>query len=200
MAEAIKWAVEQEVDIISISAGFKTDVSKLREEVAKAANVLIFAAASNWGNTADVAYPARMKDHVFCIFASNAALKVTEDYNPEPRPNAENFAILGDNVDPYRQKDPVSGTSVATAIAAGLAGLILDFSRQADCRNSIDRADLIKTKPGMTAIFNAIARPSGRFACICPENLLKTNRPRGGRDVERENVRANISNALWNMN
>ncbi|KAK6222494.1 hypothetical protein QIS74_04196 [Colletotrichum tabaci] len=101
MAEAITWAVSQSVDIISISAGFASCPEELRAAVhqAHAAGILIFAAASNWGNTNEVAFPARIQDQVFCIFATTAALKDVPEINPEPRKNADNFALLGHDID-----------------------------------------------------------------------------------------------------
>ncbi|GJC96376.1 extracellular alkaline serine protease [Colletotrichum higginsianum] len=101
MAEAITWAVSQSVDIISISAGFASCPEELRAAVhqAHAAGILIFAAASNWGNTNQVAFPARIQDQVFCIFATTAALKDVPEINPEPRKNADNFALLGHDID-----------------------------------------------------------------------------------------------------
>uniref|UniRef100_A0A0D2XU49 Peptidase S8/S53 domain-containing protein n=1 Tax=Fusarium oxysporum (strain Fo5176) TaxID=660025 RepID=A0A0D2XU49_FUSOF len=63
MARAIHWAIEppRSVDIISISAGFRNYSKELDDAVtrAKAAGVLVIAAASNWQNTNTVAFPAR---------------------------------------------------------------------------------------------------------------------------------------------
>ncbi|KAJ5668904.1 Extracellular alkaline serine protease [Penicillium macrosclerotiorum] len=199
-AKAIRWAVNQKVDIISISAGFRTSPRDLREAVneASAANILIFAAASNWGNLDEVAYPARMKDHVFCIFSTNGTLKNSSRYNPEPRSNADNFAILGEGIELYPGREPVQGTSMATAIAAGLAGRILDFARHTDCRDNIEGGDIIHTKAGMTAIFKAISRSSANYDCIAPWRLLKMQwqGDRENREKDREDVRKRISDAI----
>ena len=130
--QAIKWAVRHGVDIISISAGFKTCPHELREAVhqAHSAKILIFASAANWSHLNQAAYPAGIKDHVFCIFSTDAGLMNSRGFNPPARGDADNFAILGEDVDLPPRTEPVRGTSVATAIAAGFAARILDFGRQ----------------------------------------------------------------------
>jgi len=170
--KAIDWAIDKEVDIISISAGFVDDDNYLREAIrrANAKNVLTFAAASNWGNLeAGVAYPARIKDHVFCIFSSNGALKaMSSAMNPEPRKGADNFAVLGEDIDLDPGLPPVSGTSVATALAAGLAARILDFARHTDSRAAGCSAEQLGTRASMRAVFERISMQNQKFKCIAP--------------------------------
>ncbi|EGU72586.1 hypothetical protein FOXB_16905 [Fusarium oxysporum f. sp. conglutinans Fo5176] len=128
MADAINWAVENQVDIISISAGFKTCPLPLRNAIhtAYTSHTLIFAAASNWGNNDLVAFPARIRDQVFCIFATDSMLGRTR-YDPEPRVHADNFAILGEDIRVDGGTRLGQGTSAATAVMAGFAARILDF-------------------------------------------------------------------------
>jgi hypothetical protein len=175
--QAIDWAIKCKVDIISISAGFQRDNNDLREAVRRAhnADILIFAAASNWGNLESaVAYPARIKDQVFCIFSSNGANKATTDKNPGPRTNADNFAFLGEDIDVHASGSlPISGTSMATALAAGFAARMLDFSLHPDSQGAGIDARMFHTKPGMTAVLNKISSPSGGFHCITPWFLCK---------------------------
>jgi hypothetical protein len=180
--QAIDWAIECKVDIISISAGFQDDNSNLRKAVRRAhnADILIFAAASNWGNLETaVAYPARIKDQVFCIFSSNGANKATTDKNPEPRTNADNFAFLGEDVDVHASGSiPVSGTSMATALAAGFVARMLDFSLHQDSRAAGIDVEKLHTKSGMTAVLHKISSSDGKFQCITPWLLWKLAKKR----------------------
>ncbi|KXH43873.1 hypothetical protein CSAL01_01789 [Colletotrichum salicis] len=176
MAEAIEWAIKEKVDIISISAGFATCPKPLRTAVhaAHAANILIFAAASNWGNTNSVAFPARIKDHIFCMFATTGALKIVPEINPEPRRAADNFALLGQHINLPPHPEAVSGTFVATALAAGTAARILDFVRQTESKSVIKGAWMVQSKAGMTAIFRSLVRKSTGYDCVQPRLLLPT--------------------------
>ncbi|KAL2883001.1 hypothetical protein SGCOL_001691 [Colletotrichum sp. CLE4] len=174
MAEAIEWAIKEKVDIISISASFATCPKPLRTAVhaAHAANILIFAAASNWGITNSVPFPARIKDHAFCIFATTGALEIVPEINPEPRRAADNFALLGQHINLPPHPEPVSGTSAATALAAGMAARIFDFVRHAESENVIDEAWMVQSKAGMTAIFRSLVRKSTGYDCVQPRLLL----------------------------
>ncbi|KAF5581054.1 hypothetical protein FPCIR_10443 [Fusarium pseudocircinatum] len=166
MAKAIHWAIEppRSVDIISISAGFRNYSKELDEAVtkAKAAGVLIIAAASNWQNTNTVAFPARHNLSTMCIYSTNTGNQ-SSSFNPEPRVDTQNFAILGEGFQhpDQRRNERMSGTSMATAVAAGLAARIVDFSRQKDNRASIFRAQDVGKLPGMLSIFSTISKPAG---------------------------------------
>ncbi|KAK2023033.1 subtilisin-like protein [Colletotrichum zoysiae] len=203
MAEAIRWAISQGVDIISISAGFATCPEPLRSAVheAHAAHILIFAAASNWGNTDLVAFPARIKDHVYCIFATTGALKSARDINPEPRRNADNFAMLGQDISLEGHSNPVSGTSAATALAAGMAARVLDFVWNDEHQDDIQWVSLLQPKPsreGMTAVFRALVRSSEMYDCIQPRRMLPppTEDNLGDLKASRAHVRRFLSQAL----
>ena len=115
-----------------------------------------------------MAYPARIKDQVFCIFCSNGALKATSNMNPEPRAGADNFAVLGEDIDVYPGEPSVSGTSMATALAAGLAARILDFARHTDSRDANCSVEQLSTRAGMSAVFRKIAVPNQKYQCIAP--------------------------------
>lgn len=160
---------EVRADIISISAGFREESPRLEEAVRKAsaANKLIFASASNWGNVDGVAFPARHANTI-CIFATDTADQPSK-FNPEPRQNAHNFALMGERWQNGAKYE--SGTSMATAAAAGLAALILDFSRQSDNRGT-DWAGQLSQTSSMVAIYQAISKPAGRFRCVEPKHLL----------------------------
>ncbi|KJZ78277.1 hypothetical protein HIM_02315 [Hirsutella minnesotensis 3608] len=203
MARAIEWAIEpeQDVDVISISAGFEKHSPRLQQAVQRAnsANKLIFAAASNWGNAGPVAFPARHDLYTLCIFSTDTSLK-DSSFNPDPRPNSNNFAILGEDYGhPQNPRKRVRGTSMATAAAAGLAALIIDFSRHPDNQGIVRVADVSKMV-GMIAIFNAMAIKAGEFKCIKPTTLLPSNYYSLRLDERRRYIRESVSRAMDKAN
>ncbi len=173
--------MENKVDIINISAGFKTCHTALRKAVkaAYASDVLIFAAAGNWGNNNPVAFPAGIRDQVICVFSTDGKM-VPSNYNPLPRPNADNFSILGEEID-IGHPDPDcrgKGTSAATALATGFAAQIIDFARQPGVGDKLENVEMLRTKAGMTAIFKELV-PSNKYTqyeCIKPRLLMKDDR------------------------
>ncbi|RAH48752.1 subtilisin-like protein [Aspergillus brunneoviolaceus CBS 621.78] len=202
MAQAIEWAIDptRRVDIISISAGFAEHSPVLHRAIDQASNagVLIFAAASNWGNRGRVAFPARHNLRTMCIFSTNPDDQASS-FNPEPREHADNFAILGEDL--VHPADPTireSGTSMATAIAAGLAARIIDFSRHAD-NTTIERVGDVGSLAGMTAIFRFMSKRDGSFQCVSPLRLLperhKYNEPERNRAYVRESLHRAMESA-----
>ncbi|KAF5563812.1 hypothetical protein FPHYL_5010 [Fusarium phyllophilum] len=204
MARAIHWAIEppRSVDIISISAGFRNYSQELDEAVtkAKAAGVLVIAAASNWQNTNTVAFPARHNLSTMCIYSTNTGNQ-SSSFNPEPRADTPNFAIIGEGFQhpDQRRNERMSGTSMATAVAAGLAARIVDFSRQKDNKASIFRAQDVGKLPGMLSIFGAMSKPAGNLRYISPPELLPL-RHGVSREVDRQRVREVLSQAMERAN
>ncbi|PCD41256.1 hypothetical protein AU210_003813 [Fusarium oxysporum f. sp. radicis-cucumerinum] len=204
MARAIHWAIEppRSVDIISISAGFRNYSKELDDAVtrAKAAGVLVVAAASNWQNTNTVAFPARHNLSTMCIYSTNTGNQ-SSSFNPEPRADTQNFAILGEGFQhpDQRRNERMNGTSMATAVAAGLAARIVDFSRQNDNKASIFRAQDVGKLPGMLAIFSAMSKPAGNLRYISPLELLPL-RHGVSREADRQRVREVLSQAMERAN
>ncbi|OTB03270.1 hypothetical protein M426DRAFT_321839 [Hypoxylon sp. CI-4A] len=199
MVQAIDWAMEKErdVDIISISAGFEEHSPVLQDAVqrAAAANKLVFAAAANHGNRRAPAFPARHELFTLCIFSTNT-LDQGSSFNPEWRATAHNFALLGEDFqDRMNPNVRQSGTSMATAAAAGLAALVIDFSRHSD-NQDIPRVGDIGKMLGMIAIFKSMSKRTGKLDCVDPEKLY-IGAPRAGR---REWIRGNISRAMLHTN
>jgi hypothetical protein len=201
--EAIELSIapDIDVDIISISAGFLYHSPRLQEAVQKAcgASKLIFAAASNWGNLGPVAFPARHNLYTICIFSTDTHNRAS-DFNPERRPDAHNFAILGEDFQhPGYSDQRVRGTSTATAAAAGLAALIIDFSRHHDNQSIVRVADISKML-GMIAIFNSMSERAGEFKCIMPHKLLPTDYNAMESQKRREYIRDSLSRAMDKAN
>ncbi|KAF3763412.1 subtilisin-like protein, partial [Cryphonectria parasitica EP155] len=142
---AIRYAVKVwDVDIITMCFAFTNDQAEIEDAmdaVQKQKEVLILAAASN--NTAlesePVGFPARASEHVICVNSSSAA-DMKSNFSPEGIDGQANLSAVGEGIkaswplllqshnsnQPYKILD---GTSSATIIAAGIAALILDFSR-----------------------------------------------------------------------
>ncbi|KAK4201197.1 hypothetical protein QBC40DRAFT_324993 [Triangularia verruculosa] len=173
------------VDIIILPWGFEDDHSEMIDAIvaAKSQRILIFAAASNHGGTygglrhaATVSFPARMSD-VISVFSTNPCIEPSS-FNPKPSPVGYNFAILGENItlhpDENDNRALLSGTSFATAVAAGVAARLLDFSRHPDATTWIKRADDLRLTDGMSAIFAYMAKDENKkgYHCMRPWKLL----------------------------
>ncbi|KAG4280593.1 extracellular alkaline serine protease [Fusarium proliferatum] len=205
---AIEWAITEKVDIISISAGFKDAFSELKTQVENATaggngpEILVFAAASNWQNSkGGVAFPARMTDRVIPVFSCNGGMKSSRDWNPNPMSNATNFAMLGEDVVLDSGRKLPGGTSVSTALLAGLAAKLIDFSRQPDILPLIPQAgrDKLKTKAGMSAILKVMSADSVSegYQCIIPWHILPAGcENKAFDDVGRVQVRHQICTLL----
>ncbi|KUJ21421.1 uncharacterized protein LY89DRAFT_778954 [Mollisia scopiformis] len=187
IAEAIQWAVEENVNIINIAITLKESVAlpemkvamnNLRAAVdcAKMAGILIFApATTSRGDINSIAYPAVMRNELFCIYSSDGRLGISET-NPPASTSDNNFAILGECVRLGTRKATVTGTMVSSAIAAGVAGLILDFANQPDPPKKLGEGgfERLQSKEGMTAVFRLMStyhKQSG-YQCVAPWDLL----------------------------
>ena len=162
--------------------------------------ILIFAAAANWGGLDQVAFPARMKD-VLCLFSTNPLNKSSRHLNPPLNPRkSHNFAILGESVQMPSLESPsrvINGTSISTAIAAGLAGSLLDFSRQPICRNCLRN---VKGRDEISAIFEDLSKdyPDGGYNCIAPWSLLRNLRA-DNREKQRMEIRNHLLRVLQGL-
>lgn len=122
----------------------ETKIEDAIEDAQKKKPVLVFAAASN--NTAlqnePVGFPARCDDYVICINSSTAS-DIKSTFSPAGVGGQANLSVVGEDIwaawsrqCPNHNSDELEvcldGTSPATAIAAGVAALILDFARQYD--------------------------------------------------------------------
>jgi len=142
-ADAIRHAVKKGADIISISLGWKYASDEVNSALleAQAKQVLIFAATSNEGvrDPTGIAHPARALTVISVDSASGEGQPST--FNPPTNDAINNkgsrLTAPGENVlsafppslEPSGLKRK-TGTSFATPIAAGVAGLILEFARQ----------------------------------------------------------------------
>lgn len=163
---------------------------------------LVFAAASNFGNIRQVTFPARMQD-VVCMYCTDGRAKVSPSINPAPQTSkSKNFAILGEGVMvPPSIGQRLTGTSVATSIAAGLAGRLLDFSRQIDGQQRIRCVGNLASVEGISAVFSHMAKGAQdyKYNCVVPGRLLQHLDDDLERKVKRKRICETLSGALENI-
>lgn len=155
-----------------MACGFNEFNQGLFERIHEASGkMLIFAAPTNESNAGEIAYPARYDSEVFCMFSTNGAVTNSQRLNPTTGLGLYNFAILGEDIKTSSGEEK-SGTSFSAAIAAGLTGRLLEFSRHHDCQGRIKNASLMKVKHGMAKILEAMTMKDGHFNCLKPWLLL----------------------------
>lgn len=185
VAKAIAWAIEQEVDIISMSFGWKHEKPEVSKQIdlARGKGILLFAAASNDGPFTPEygAYPASHHS-VYCIYSCGGSGKSSE-FNPPVTKFAASFmlpgedlAVLETNLRPVAGSMRHNGTSFATPIAAGTAAIILELARH-ELRDSAEVERRLKDITGMTAVFQAMSAQAGEFYHVKPWKLLGERKP-----------------------
>lgn len=166
-------------------------------------NILLFAAASNDGANRGRAFPAKDRS-VFCIHATDGEGNPST-FNPTADEKDVSFSLLGENVESHWPagkrghdgfKNVMSGTSVATPIAAGLAASIISFVRQQERDLSTGSDSLgswIKDFDAMNAILNHMVRQKrSGYDYITPHILLD-------RDSSRDEVYKTIKDIKKHM-
>ena len=170
------------MDVICLPLGFRRRIDIISSAITAAVqHVVIFAAASNEGlNCTGPAYPAR-DEKVICINSAHYNGGESDD-NPEPI-GGQNLSTLGENVtsawpialseaNPEPMK-ATSGTSVATAIAAGIGALLLEFLRQDHEVPALQwAAKKMRTMEGMKVVLSDMAKNIHRFRYIEPFTYL----------------------------
>lgn len=145
--EAIEWALEQHVDIISLSLGYKTEHEGILKAIKKSyiQNVLVFAAAGKDGLNSDCPYPAQHST----VISINSATALGNISNTATASNhsAYQFTCLGEGIDVKAMlnnkasvvgQNLLSGTSFATPFAVSIAVMVLGFAAQHAKKENLD--------------------------------------------------------------
>ncbi|KAA8571416.1 hypothetical protein EYC84_001419 [Monilinia fructicola] len=156
----------RKVDIISMSFGFRNEPEEFLEVIQNTYDNLMFESASNFDSKeeASIRFPARLKHRVICINSADGNGNPSGG-NPPHDPQRDNFSILGEDVPLGREFIPGlepcakfgDGASMATAIAAGVAALVLGFARRDEHREVRFLASL-KSQLGMSAVLRAMTK------------------------------------------
>ncbi|EHK43357.1 hypothetical protein TRIATDRAFT_149048 [Trichoderma atroviride IMI 206040] len=182
---AIKWAISQNVDIISMSFSILEGTQGLDNACADAWHngIIILCSTPDEG----------LNTEKSCISGYSDTMTITAcDEFGILSPNAPpdyNYAIKGIDVAAGKvpfldSKDCISGSSVSTAIAAGLSSLILSCDRLAKERRSYERGDrarIVKHHFGKMAATNKKYIILERFAGI--DKKIQDGRYIDARDI-----------------
>ncbi|QSZ36419.1 hypothetical protein DSL72_006296 [Monilinia vaccinii-corymbosi] len=187
-ADAVEFAVKRGFDIISISwtvqkGNNKEHIDRFSLAIAEATrkNILVFCSAPDIGHASkdqlSTYYPFGDSKTENQIFRIGAAKADGSAYNWLGNAQLVDFILPGDNVkllsgDSIKAEDdiPKTGSSVATALAAGFAGLIIHcvrlaaiyhwYEKKSDQSDGINEKSLkdIKNIDAMKRAFKAIAK------------------------------------------
>jgi hypothetical protein len=154
-----------------MSFGFPEVIPEIDKAIqhARRKNVLMLAAASNYGGNRKRTWPAR-SDDVMCIYATDGDGN-KYGKNPTPIANKDNFAVLGESVEalwpptsPHGRARKVrkSGTSTATPICAAIAGIVVTALRlnEDDYVSSIEEGKREETRRLYRQKVTALGRAS----------------------------------------
>ena len=179
IVQALKWASEVwKVDIINMSFGWETQVDKDGVEVALDAignmrSILMFAASTNEGALGEMLFPARHRD-VIAVDAFDGRGKpidITGLTSGDRR--RERFSAPGLNVLSYPGGARVEGSSYASPIVAGIAGLVIEAFRREDPRPEASVYKRLETREAMELVMKEmLSKPVGDFNFLEPWNEL----------------------------
>lgn len=153
-----------------MSFGYIHDQKSISKAIRSAVNdhnesILFFAATANFGANEREMFPAR-HECVISIRGTNSSGRF-QDFNP-PRNSRENtvFGTLGLEVPSASLSQETgevhrTGTSIATAVAAGMAGMLLGYMNSKSSKSTYHIVrNKLRTREGMLAMFESIASDS----------------------------------------
>ncbi|KAM6511355.1 hypothetical protein FALCPG4_016359 [Fusarium falciforme] len=167
---ALRWAVDSKADIISLSSAvFKADTNlEMAVQETIAAGVVIIASTAGEAYKQQEAYPANYPN-VLKIAATDSRGKETA----ESLASQAHYMFPGDRIlapttflGTTNKADEISGTSVATAIASGVASLVLACHRlclsNQDQREPWDKHSKLK-RTIVERVFDTMVDNEGKF-------------------------------------
>lgn len=142
VANGVRWAADQGVDIITMSLGAPFKVQQVRKAIqyAESKGAVTFVAAGNAGNTKEVFYPANYPETI-AIGAIDENFKRADFSNTGQMldfmaPGVDIFSTVPD--DWYAT---LSGTSMACPFAVGVAALLLAYVKKGKADFKLKTAD-----------------------------------------------------------
>jgi len=208
--QAVRWAVEQKVDIICISWTTKSQHTPLKDAITDAVSpkkggrqTLVFCSLADEGNYSGKVFPVGwLQDHIMSVAATDMyghLTPATFQTGGEATIQVPGEAIALDNPSySYRRfnEDPsnknpnegtlVTGSSVATALAAGIASLALIMLKT---YNDLTDAqfDRYHTKSYMQKVFDIMGgnKMGVQLSTLFPSNPLDNTKLSALWDMER---------------
>ncbi|RYC79485.1 hypothetical protein BFJ63_vAg17631 [Fusarium oxysporum f. sp. narcissi] len=89
-------------------------------------------------------FPAKDHHEMSGILSTNGVNRESRDLNPYPDDRQHSLGMFGENIEIAEDKPLKRGTSYSTSIAASLAAMLLDSSRQET--DKVDGLDLFRMK------------------------------------------------------
>lgn len=199
--------MDQGVDIINLSLGFPHESSYELTKTLEDANhkgIIVFAAAANHGNREAIAWPARDPDLAICVTSGNE-LNNLSSFAPSGNSGLPVFITHGEDFcsqwptnlgGGFRQ---MTGTSVSTPVAVGMAAMILAFLNTTSAwsptqkREWLDRwkERRLRSTRGMGRLLEHICRDRSGLKVLSPK-LMWDETP----DANPLQILSNISQAF----
>ncbi len=155
-------AIQWDVDFISMSFGLAKHVVEIRDAIRHAAyhkkdRITFFAAAANDGLNSREMFPANFSDAVISVRGTNRSGAFEPDFNPPMSAPGPVFGTLGSDVysDWIGEEGSrcMSGCSVATQIAVGIACMLLEYTASRAAEFQPEDMALMRTKRGIFELF-----------------------------------------------
>lgn len=172
---AISWAVNQDVDIISMSCGFELENPSVIESLnaARLKGCVMFASSVSDSATGTLQFPTSrygvIKVHSADGYGQSSA------FNPPPSRHDNNFTFLGEGL-PLELKNGnaaySSGTSFATPVAAAIAALLLTFVRMNSEHIAKDVEEFLKNPMWIEIILQYMSSSRDAYDYVVPWKLF----------------------------
>ncbi|CRG83434.1 Serine/threonine-protein kinase smg-1 [Talaromyces islandicus] len=202
-AKAIDWAVEQQVDIISMSWATKSNDNELKSAIENAAKssvgskrrpTLMFCSTADEGAFAGDVYPVNYTNFVVSVTATDNWGGLTSKADPQKKID---IRIPGEDLEASapvylpNAGTSVSGSSVATALAAGIASLALLLLRAYNHVEEDEAFWRFYTRNGIMGVFNRMDASKGALQVqhLFPSHPVDPSTLDAGAMSEKWNIR-----------